>query len=146
MAVSWIPKSAYTPETFQKKGRVTIMTKKKLFKMLTLALALVTLFSVTAFAGSVSWKTSSKYSAQGSCSYASATTTVSSPTYIYAQVVFTYKYCTAQQTVHTKYSSSENMGVNIIATVSEPTTCFTYEYTHGYHRAEDMVSYISSSL
>ena len=131
MAVSWIPKSAYTPETFQKKGRVTIMTKKKLFKMFTLALALVMLFSVTAFAGSVSWSENG-VSCSGSISFSSATTTAGSPMYI--EAIYTSTYQVPGGSLQHAWEQATNAGTNITAYADIPSNASIIE-RQGAHMA-----------
>ena len=133
MAVSWTPKSAYTPETFQKKGRVTIMTKKKLFKMLTLALALVMLFSVTAFAGSVSWTADGGASATGTCNYQSSSTSVSTPMYISVDVTFGYLNTDGYYTG--SFSHADNAGSSVHAFVYTPSDFKTHVNTSASHTA-----------
>ena len=124
---------SHTLETYRKEGMITMKAKRKLLKMFVLTLALAMVFSVTAFAGSVSWTTDGGASAYGSCGMYSATTSVSSPMYVYARV--TMGYINNLNYYHEVQSESSNAGTSITASVSRPSDFAVHNNTRGYHTA-----------
>ena len=93
-----------------------IVTKGKIFRALVLGMALIMLFSVTAFAGSVSWNAGGGITGTGYCYAYSATTNASSPTYVYVEVSV---HCENVMGAMVTYSdNASNSGTSISASVS----------------------------
>lgn len=110
-----------------------MLFRKKIRKMLCLALALVMLFSVTAFAGSVYFDAGNGISATGSVGYNNATTTASSPTYVKAEVRFNYM--NTQRIECIVVNDATNSGTSITAYVSIPSDFYYHIRSVGYHWA-----------
>ena len=96
--------------------KVCVVATGKVFKSLVLAMALVMLFSVTAFAGSVSWNAGNGITGSGYCYAYSATTNATSPTYIYVKVSV---YCENTMGAMITYTNNaSNSGTSISTSVS----------------------------
>lgn len=107
------------------------MKKGRLFKGLVLAMAMVMLLSVTAFAGtSISWNANG-ISASGSVGYTSGSTSASDYTAIYVQVAFTY--IRANNSARTVYDSTSSAAKNVYASVSVPSDFVEHNVTYGTH-------------
>ena len=110
------------------------MKKGRLFKGLVLAMAMVMLLSVTAFAGSsVSWSTDGGASAHGSCGMFSASTSVSSPMYVAAS--FTTVYLNQYAFYRETGDSASNMGTSVTASTSTPSDYAAHDSTSASHTA-----------
>ena len=106
------------------------MKKSKLWKGLVLAMAMVMLFSVTAFAYDVSWYEAGAF-CTGSVGRTSATTTASIP--IYLEVYVKCEYLLGGRWLETREEAT-NAGTNITAYATIPSGGMV-QRTEGDHRA-----------
>ena len=122
---------SHTLETYRKEGMITMKAKRKLLKMFVLTLALAMVFSVTAFAGSVSWSENG-VSCSGSIGFSSATTTAGSPMFI--EAIYTSTYQVVGEPIQHARAEATNAGTNITAYADIPSNASIYE-RQGVHRA-----------
>ena len=122
---------SHTLETYRKEGMITMKAKRKLLKMFVLTLALAMVFSVTAFAGSVSWSENG-VSCSGSIGFSSATTTAGSPMFI--EAIYTSTYQVPGESMKHAREEATNAGTNITAYASIPSNASIYS-RQGAHRA-----------
>ena len=101
--------------------------------MFALAMALAMVFSVTAFADSVSWTADGGASATGTCNYQSGTTSVTSPMYISVDVTFGYLDRNGHYTG--SFANADNAGTSISAYVPTPSDFKTHVNTSADHVA-----------
>ena len=111
------------------------MKKGRLFKGLVLAMALVMLFSMTAFAShqTVTFATDGGATATGSVGFTSATTSVSSPMYVYAELEF--KYAATDGSYKVFWRDASNSGTHITAYGSTPSDYDWHINSIGTHTA-----------
>ena len=139
----------YKPKTCRKPVHIDQMTrnvkkeipmkKGRLFKGLVLAMAMVMLLSVTAFAGtSVSWNAKG-ISASGSVGYTSGSTSASDYTSIYVEVAFTY--INSRNQAVTVYDSTSNAAKVVHASVSVPSDFVGHNVTNGTHTVNGSTNY-----
>lgn len=103
---------------------VCIVTRGKVFKALVLAMALVMLFSVTAFAGSVSWNADGGASATGYCGPYSSSTSVSTPMYIFTSITVSCENIYGYNLDY--YDEASNAGTSISASINSSIVRYRY--------------------
>ena len=131
---------SHTLETYRKEGMITMKAKRKLLKMFVLTLALAMVFSVTAFAGSsVSWTVSPGVTASGTCTMNSASTNVTSPMYVYVELVFGYR--NKQGSNVSVKDATDNAGTSAHVYIPTPSDFSAHVLSTGYHVAGSSVNY-----